>query len=120
VGIRRIRRRDPDDYSPASDIQLLSTVANQIAPMAENVRLYEKAQQEIAQRKAAEEEIRRSEERFRTLFEATLEGIAIVRNGMILEVNHALLAIFGGRPDDFLGRRLSDLVSGKVDLEVPP
>ncbi|HET9208900.1 MAG TPA: response regulator [Thermoanaerobaculia bacterium] len=120
VGIWLIGRRDPDDYFPASDIQLLSTVANQIAPMAENVRLYEKAQEEIAQRKAAEEEIRRSEERFRTLFEATLEGIAIVRNGVILEVNHALLAIFGGEPDEILGRRLSDLVSGEVDLEGVP
>jgi two-component system cell cycle sensor histidine kinase/response regulator CckA len=116
VGIWLIGRRDPDDYFPASDIKLLSTVANQIAPMAENVRLYEKAQQEIAQRKAAEEEIRRSEERFRTLFEATLEGIAIVRNGVILEVNHALLAIFGCAPEEILGRRLADLVSGEVDL----
>ncbi len=120
VGIWLIGRRDPDDYFPASDIQLLSTVANQIAPMAENVRLYEKAQQEIAQRKAAEVEIRRSEERFRTLFEATLEGIAIVRNGVILEVNHALLAIFGGEPGEILGRRLSDLVAGEVDLEGVP
>jgi two-component system cell cycle sensor histidine kinase/response regulator CckA len=116
VGIWLIGRRDPDDYFPASDIHLLSTVANQIAPMAENVRLYEKAQQEIAQRKAAEEEIRRSEERFRTLFEATLEGIAIVRNGVVLEVNHALLAIFGCAPEEILGRRLADLVSGEVDL----
>jgi two-component system cell cycle sensor histidine kinase/response regulator CckA len=116
VGIWLIGRRDPDDYFPASDIHLLSTVANQIAPMAENVRLYEKAQQEIAQRKAAEDEIRRSEERFRTLFEATLEGIAIVRNGVILEVNHALLAIFGCAPEEILGRRLADLVSGEVDL----
>jgi PAS domain S-box-containing protein len=120
VGIWLIGRRDPDDYFPASDIQLLSTVANQIAPMAENVRLYEKAQEEIAQRKAAEQEIRRSEERFRTLFEATLEGIAIVRNGVILEVNHALLTIFGGGPDEILGRRLSDLVSGEVDLAGVP
>jgi len=120
VGIWLIGRRDPDDYFPANDIQLLSTVANQIAPMAENVRLYEKAQEEIAQRKAAEEEIRRSEERFRTLFEATLEGIAIVRNGVILEVNHALLAIFGDQPDEILGRRLSDLVSGEVDLAGVP
>jgi two-component system cell cycle sensor histidine kinase/response regulator CckA len=116
VGIWLIGRRDPDDYFPASDIQLLSTVANQIAPMTENVRLYEKAQQEIAQRKAAEEEIRRSEERFRTLFEATLEGIAIVRNGVILEVNHALLAILGFAPEEILGRRLADLVSGEFDL----
>ncbi len=120
LGVWLIGRRDPDDFFPASDIQLLSTVANQIAPMAENVRLYEKAQQEIAQRKAAEVEIRRSEERFRTLFEATLEGIAIVRNGVILEVNHALLAIFGGEPGEILGRRLSDLVAGEVDLEGVP
>ncbi|HSS49167.1 MAG TPA: ATP-binding protein [Thermoanaerobaculia bacterium] len=120
IGVWLIGRRDPDDYFPASDIELLSTVANQIAPMAENVRLYEKAQQEIAQRKAAEEEIRRSEERFRTLFEATLEGIAIVRNGVILEVNNALLAIFGFQPEEILGRPLADLVAGEVDLEGVP
>ncbi|HKI05477.1 MAG TPA: ATP-binding protein [Thermoanaerobaculia bacterium] len=117
VGVWLIGRRDPDDYFPASDIHLLSTVANQIAPMAENVRLYEKAQEEIRQRKAAEEAIRRSEERFRTLFEATLEGIAIVRNGIILEVNKALPGIFGYEPAEILGRPLSDLVPDEVDLE---
>jgi PAS domain S-box-containing protein len=117
IGVWLIGRRDPDDYFPASDIQLLSTVANQIAPMAENVRLYEKAQEEIRQRKAAEEAIRRSEERFRTLFEATLEGIAIVRNGIILEVNKALPGIFGYKAGEILGRPLADLVPGEVDLE---
>jgi two-component system, cell cycle sensor histidine kinase and response regulator CckA len=111
IGVWLIGRRDPDDYYPAADIHLLSTVANQIAPVVENIRLYERAQREIAQRKAAEEEIRASEERFRTLFEATLEGIAIVRNGTILEVNHALLAIFGYRPGELIGQRLSELVS---------
>ena len=120
IGVWLIGRRDPDDFFPASDIHLLSTVANQIAPMAENVRLYEKAQQEIAQRKAAEEEIRRSEERFRTLFEATLEGIAIVRNGVLLEVNHALLVIFDCPPEELIGRRLADLVADEVDLEGVP
>jgi two-component system, cell cycle sensor histidine kinase and response regulator CckA len=111
IGVWLIGRRDPDDYYPAADIHLLSTVANQIAPVVENIRLYERAQREIAQRRAAEEEIRASEERFRTLFEATLEGIAIVRNGTILEVNHALLAIFGYRPGELIGQRLSELVS---------
>ncbi len=121
IGVWLLGRRDPDDAYPAADIHLLTTVANQIAPMVENIRLYERAQQEIAQRKAAEEEIRRSEERFRTLFEATLEGIAIVRNGVILEVNHALLAIFGYEPEELIGRRLSDLVSeGEADLDDAP
>ena len=111
IGAWLIGRRDPDDFFPVADVHLLSTVANQIAPMLENIRLYERAQEEIAQRKAAEEAIRRSEERFRTLFEATLEGIAIVRNGVILEVNNALLGIFGATPDEIIGRRLSDLVA---------
>jgi PAS domain S-box-containing protein len=111
IGVWLLGRRDPDDHYPAAEIHLLTTVANQIAPMVENIRLYERAQQEIGQRKAAEEEIRRSEERFRTLFEATLEGIAIVRNGTVLEVNHALLAIFGFEPGELIGRELSELVS---------
>lgn len=111
IGVWLLGRRDPDDYYPTAEIHLLTTVANQIATMVENVRLYERAQQEIAQRKAAEEEIRRSEERFRTLFEATLEGIAIVRNGVVLEVNHALLGIFGYQPGELIGRQLSELVS---------
>lgn len=110
VGAWLIGRRDPDDFFPVSDIHLLATVANQVAPMLENIRLFERAQQEIAQRKAAEEEIRRSEERFRTLFEATLEGIAIVRNGVILEVNDALLGILGTTPEAVIGRRLGEVV----------
>jgi PAS domain S-box-containing protein len=121
IGVWLIGRRDPDDYYPVSDVRLLSTVANQIAPMVENIRLYERAQQEIAQRKTAEREIRRSEERFRHLFEATLEGIAIVRNGRILEVNHALLAIFGCSASELIGRDLSDLVSeGEAFLHAEP
>jgi two-component system cell cycle sensor histidine kinase/response regulator CckA len=110
LGVWLIGRRDPDDYFPASDIRLLSTVANQVAPMVENIRLYERAQREIAQRIVAEDEIRRSEARFRNLFEATLEGIALVKGGIILEVNHALLAIFGYEGAELIGREISDLL----------
>lgn len=121
IGVWLLGRRDPDDHYPATDIHLLSTVANQIAPMVENIRLYERAQMEIAHRKAAEEEIRRSEERFRNLFEATLEGIALVHNGAIVEVNHALLAIFGYEPEELIGRRFSELVSeNEADLNDEP
>ncbi len=121
IGLWLIGRRDPDDFYPATDIHLLSTVANQIAPMVENIRLYERAQQEISQRKLAEQEIRRSEERFRNLFEATLEGIAIVRNGVILEVNDALLAIFSYTPAELIGRHLTDLVpQGEATLSGVP
>ncbi len=111
IGAWLLGRRDPDDYYPLSDIRLISTVGNQIAPVVENIGLYEQAQQEIAQRKAAEVAIRRSEERFRALFAATLEGIAVVRDDRILEVNGALSVILGHAPEELIGRRLTEFVS---------
>ena len=110
IGVWLIGRRDPDDYFPASDVHLLATVANQLAPVADNIRLFERSQQEIEQRKAAEEEIRRSEKRFRTLFAATVEGIAIVRGGVVLEVNQALPSILGYEAAELIGRRLAELL----------
>lgn len=110
LGVWLMGRRDPDDFYPASDIQLLSTVANQVAPMLENIRLYERAQREIEQRRAIELEIRQSEQRFRALFEATLEGIAIVRDGTILAVNGAMTAIFGVPAAELQGQALAELI----------
>ncbi len=110
LGVWLMGRRDPDDYYPASDIQLLSTVANQVAPMLENIRLYEQAQGEIERRRAIELEIRQSEQRFRALFEATLEGIAIVRHGTVVAVNSALTAIFNVPALELQGVALSELV----------
>ncbi len=110
LGAWLMGRRDPDDFYPAGDIQLLSTVANQVAPMLENIRLYERAQREIEQRRAIELEIRQSEQRFRALFEATLEGIAIVRDGIVLAVNGAMTVIFGFPATELQGRPLQTLI----------
>ena len=54
VGVWLFGRRDPDDYYPQNDIDLLNTLAHQIALAAENSRLYSTAQQELAERKRAE------------------------------------------------------------------
>ena len=54
VGLWLFGRRDPDDYYPQNDIDLLNTLAHQTALAAENSRLYLTAQQELAERKRAE------------------------------------------------------------------
>ena len=54
TGLWLFGRRDPDDYYPESDIELLSTLARQVAVAVENIRLFQQAQQEIAQRRLAE------------------------------------------------------------------
>ncbi len=58
-----------------------------------------------------EEALRESEERFRRLSEATFEGIAVHIDGLILECNPALAAMFGYEPEELLGRSILDLAA---------
>ncbi|MFQ6099769.1 MAG: GAF domain-containing protein [Anaerolineae bacterium] len=62
------------DFDQA-DLDLLIAFANQAATAIENARLYETIQQELAERKRAEEALRESEERFRLAIEAARDGL---------------------------------------------
>lgn len=62
-------------------------------------------------RQTAERSLRATEARFRALFENAPIGIGIGDlQGNVLEVNRALLDIFGGRVEELRGRRVTDLV----------
>lgn len=55
-------------------------------------------------------DILESEERYRSLFEASFEGLALHDNGKIMEVNQALAGMFRTEPADLVGRSITDLV----------
>ena len=58
----------------------------------------------IAQRKHAEEALKASEARFRSLSNASLEGIMIHEQGVILDANLAFVRLFGyEREEELLG-----------------
>jgi HD-GYP domain-containing protein (c-di-GMP phosphodiesterase class II) len=46
-GVWLFGRRDPDDFYPHNDILLLRTLGSQVAPMLENLRLYEETQRRL-------------------------------------------------------------------------
>ncbi len=69
--------------------------------------LDEERQRQLAE---AAEALRRSEERFRRLAEATFEGIAIFRNGAILDTNRAFASMFGYSPAEVIGKRVTDFI----------
>ncbi len=66
---------------------------------------------DITERKLAQARISDSEERFRTLIEWTREAIAVHRNGLLIYVNPAAIAMFGASSaQDLLGRPVLDFV----------
>lgn len=61
VGIWLLGRRDPDDFYPQSDIELLATLGNQIAVALETSRLFEIVQQRTRELEKANFELRRAD-----------------------------------------------------------
>jgi PAS domain S-box-containing protein len=65
---------------------------------------------DVSERHRTTEALRESEERFRRLSDATMEGVAIHDDGVILEVNRAYSEMFGYEPEELIGVHLLDLV----------
>ncbi len=68
IGVISIESEQPNAFSERNE-RLLATLANQMAIAIENARLYQSLQNELAERKRAEEELRQSREQYQDLFE---------------------------------------------------
>lgn len=73
---------------------------------------------DITDQKKAELALKESEERYKTLFEAAFEGIAVHDEGIILEVNQASLAALQYTPEDVIGKHLLGFVAPELREEV--
>jgi len=82
-------------FTPAR-IALLKLLASQAAISLENARLYFQLRQENSERARAEEELRKSEERWRAVFESSALGIAATDlSGRFVAVNPAYRSMLG-------------------------
>ncbi len=114
IGVLDLQSAEIDAFD-AIDVLLMETLADQIAVAMENAWLYDLAQQEIAERVRAEEELRTyherleelvqartaelraSEARYRTLFDGVPVGLyRTTPAGEVLEINRAGIEMFHG------------------------
>ncbi len=65
----------------------------------------------ITEQKLARETLRESEERFRTIYNASPDGISIseIGTGLLIEVNEAYQKVFGFDKDEVIGRTSTDI-----------
>ena len=93
----------PNVYN-SSDVELLSTISAEAAIAIENARLFEQAQEEIAERKQAEE-------KFAKAFRASpyISTIAQIKDGSLLELNEAFETILGYSRAEAIGHSTVDL-----------
>ena len=89
---------------------LVQVGVNQLAIALASARL-QAGQVELAERQRAEEELRRSEERFRALIDHSSDMITLQgRDGVISYVSPSTSRLLGYAPSDLLGRSLLDAV----------
>jgi len=67
--------------------------------------------EDITELRRAEEALRESERRLRTLAEASFEGICVSENGRILDVNDQFVAMYGYERNELIGREIVTLIA---------
>lgn len=101
-GALNIYAAEPDAFT-AEEIQLLGKLADDVAYGLSALRV--RARQ---QRMAVA--LQESEERFRHLAEAAFEGIAVSRQGRLIDVNQQMADMLGYAPAEMIGREILNFV----------
>ncbi|UCG24228.1 MAG: PAS domain S-box protein [Chloroflexota bacterium] len=121
LGVWLFGRRDPDDFYPQNDIELLQTLANQMTPVIENVRLYEALQrhadnlaEQVAERTA---ELQAERDRTQAILDSAGEGIFFIDQAGIILYTNAEMALQSGYSTDELRGKSLDL--WKTDEQRP-
>ena len=73
---------------------------------------------ELAEQQHMAELLQESEDRFRLLSEAAIEGIAIHKHGVLLKANRQFYDLFGYQPNELLGKQVIPLIFAAESVEM--
>jgi PAS domain S-box-containing protein len=103
-----------DAFTPFS-IEVLNLLAGQVVIALDNAYLYQRAQQEITDRKLAEEASRESDQRFRMIFNSVNDAILVhdIKTGDIINVNDKMCKMYGYSYEEAINTTIGELSYGK-------
>ena len=107
-----------------SDVQVMETLADQVAVAIHNAKLHESVQKELIERKRIESALRESEEKFRNIVQSSPMGMhmyQIEADGKLvfIDSNPAADHILGIDNHQFVGKSIEEAFPGLVDTIVP-
>lgn len=116
VGMLALDKHEPGFYTE-EHAQLALAFAAQAAIAIENAHLYERAQQEIAERQRAEEEVRTSEAQKSSLLETIPHAVIGLQERRIVFANPGVETVFGWKPEELLGKTTRQLYRSQEEYE---
>jgi len=106
-GVIGVAHTDPDKRFESDDVAMLKRFAALALIALEKSRLYANVRVELAERKKAEEQIRRSEQRYRGLLEASPDPVVVYdMQGNATYVNPAFEQTFGFSREEIIGKKI--------------
>jgi PAS domain S-box-containing protein len=126
IGVLGLASGAERDFSKQATF--LETASNEIAIGLQNAIFYQKQkdnasrlEREISERKQIEEKLRKSEEKFHSIFESASDGILnIDRNAIVLDANTAFTEITGISSETVIGKSGLELVKKFVTAKELP
>ncbi|MGW8249635.1 MAG: GAF domain-containing protein, partial [Anaerolineales bacterium] len=98
------------DGLSAGDIPPVEAFANHVAIAMENARLFTALQTQVTERQQAEEALRESEQKYRSVVRQSSDGIALVdEHGRVIEWNEGMEQITGLKQSQVLDRAIWDV-----------
>jgi len=117
IGVMQLQSPRLDAYTP-EDVDLLAAMANVAAVAIQNAQLHEAILSELAERRRAEDQLRRQTAILSTLLNSPQETVALLDvSGTVLAINLSGAHRFGMSPEEMAGQNIYALIPEPVSGE---